>query len=266
MAESKSSAGAVVTTSHSAAVEVLARAQRVAEACGLPFVPRRFAPKEAPSLVVESDGAHLVLGDRVVRSHPGMGLVRVRRLRKGEEHDPLIELGEVRPGDTILDATLGYAQDALVLAEGAGDRGRVLGIESSPLLAALTMAGAQHWPAPGATLMGRVEVRCADFRSVLPTIPDGSYDIVYFDPMFRRPRMAAPDFAVLRDLAELDPLLPGDIEHACRIARRWVLVKDGFPGDDLRRLGLPRVRSRRSAEIMFGRLPGGRLRGTDAPP
>ena len=246
---------AIVTSSNGAVEAVIDRARAVAMRCGLPFVSRKAWDGASAALVVETNGASLTLSDgRVVRSHPGMGLVRVRRLVKGEEHDPIVDLTEARAGDSVLDATFGFGQDALVMAYAAGESGRVIGFEQSPLLAGLAMAGASFWAKPGAEIMSRVEIRHGDSQAFMKGCPDGSFDVVLIDPMFRRPRMAAPDFAALRDLADEALLSAEHLAEARRVARRWVLVKDAWPGKELRRLGIEPLLSRRSAEIAFGRI------------
>lgn len=248
---------AVVTTALSGGPELRARALATAEAVGLPVMRRRSLPDGIAALVVEAEGAHLQLpGDVVVRSHPGMGLVRVRRLVRGEERDPIVDVGELRAGDRVLDATFGYGQDTLVAAYAVGPTGSVLGIEASPLLAGLALAGRAQWPKPAAQIMERVEIRWGDMRETLRNSAPGSFDVVFIDPMFRRPKPAAPDFRALRSLAELSPLTEEDVAMARRIARRWVVVKDGWPGLDLKRLGIPALPFRRSAEIVWGRVPG----------
>jgi hypothetical protein len=228
------------------------RAREVADACGLEFFVRGGSREARFAVVIERLGAHLVLGDRTMISHPGMGLVRVRRLEREAEGDPLVDACELQPGDRILDCTFGFGQDALVLAYAAGPAGRVHGLEASGPLAALSLAGMPSWSDPGAEIVRRITLEHADYRTKLPTIPDKSFDVVLFDPMFRRAQPAAPDFVLLRALAEHSPLDPASFEQAKRIARRTVIVKDGFSGQDLTRLGLLPQASRRRADIVFG--------------
>lgn len=246
-----------VTVSHTAGSAVEARARAIAAACGLRF-EERSGRQHAFAVVLEQAGAHLVVGEHGMRSHPGMGLVRVRRLLRAEERDPLVDAAEIRPGDAILDATFGYGQDALVLAFAAGPSGRVHALEASAPLAALAMAGMPHWAEPGAELARRITLEHADHRTRLATFPDRSFDVVLFDPMFRRAQPAAPDFHLLRALADTTPLEPASFAEAQRLARRCVIVKDGFAGRDLLRLGLLPQASRRRADIVFGvwRVPG----------
>jgi hypothetical protein len=241
----------MMAVSRGADAAVVERARAIAQACGLEY--HRKADRRAPAcIVLECGAAHMVVAGRTVKSHPGLGLVRLRRLRRGEEDDPLPKACDLRPGDTVLDATFGYGTDSLVLAWGVGAAGKVLALEASPVLAALAMAGMAWWPHPAEEVSGRIELRHADYEQVLSQMAPGSVDVVYFDPMFSDPRDAAPDFDVLRTLADARPLTPEALALARRAARRRVVVKDSSSGRGLRRLGIEPLPARRSAEILYG--------------
>lgn len=243
----------VVTTSKKAKSTEIEAAKRVAAACGLPYVRRDDAQHDR-LLIVEKAAARLWLGETSLSSHPGMGLVRVRRLQRQKEPDPLIELAGIREGDRILDATFGFGQDALVLAYAAGETGSVVALERSPLLAALGLAGMPHWSKPGSQIARRIELKWGDSRRYLAEAPDKSFDVVFIDPMFRDPRSAAPDFAALRLLADPTPLDAALLKDAVRVAKRRVVVKDAWPGRELVRLGVEPIHARRKADIIFGVL------------
>jgi hypothetical protein len=157
-------------------------------------------------------------------------------------------------GDAVLDCTLGLGADALVAAAAVGPGGRVLGLEASRLLAAWVAEGLGRLPDPAAR---RVEVRAADHAEALASLPDRSFDVVLFDPMFRHPRAEPPGFDLVRRLADRRPLTPEALARARRVARRWVVVKDGAPGWDLARLGLVPLPSSRGAHRYFARVPAG---------
>jgi hypothetical protein len=75
--------------------------------------------------------------------------------------------------------------------------------------------------------------------------------------MFRKAGAAGPLFdELLRNHADHAPLQPETLHHARRVARRGVLVKDSARGDELVRLGLTPIGTRRSAAIVFGWAPG----------
>jgi hypothetical protein len=58
----------------------------------------------------------------------------------------------------------------------------------------------------------------------------------------------------VRRLADARPLEAAALAAARRVARRWVVVKDGAPGWDLARLGLTPLPSARGAHRYYGRL------------
>lgn len=234
---------------------------------GLPFAARggRALTRVAAAagadalLVLSPSRAVLVVGGRESVWSPGMGLLRARRARarllRGPAdpttHDPFLEASGIREGDAVLDCTLGLGADALVAAVAAGERGRVLGIESSPALAAWTGEGLLRAGDPAAR---RIEVRAADHAEALAALPDRSFDVVVFDPMFRHARAEPAGFDVVRRLADPRPLSRGALDRARRVARRWVVVKDGAPGWDLARLGLAPLPSARGAHRYYARV------------
>ncbi|HUL58772.1 MAG TPA: class I SAM-dependent methyltransferase [Anaeromyxobacteraceae bacterium] len=167
------------------------------------------------------------------------------------EHDPFLEAAGVRPGDAVLDCTLGLGADALVAAAAAGPEGRVVGLEASPALAAWAAEGLARLAAAPAR---RVEVRAGDHAAALAALPDRSFDVVVFDPMFRHARAEPGGFDAVRLLADPRPLAPAALARARRVARRCVVVKDGAPGWDLARLGLTPLPSARGAHRYYARL------------
>ena len=80
-----------------------------------------------------------------------------------------------------------------------------------------------------------------------------SFDVIVFDPMFRHARAEPAGFDLVRRLADPRPLSKESLARARRVARRWVLVKDGAPGWDLARLGLTPLPSARGAHRYHAR-------------
>ena len=209
----------------------------------------------APVLVLGSRRADLHERGRTYRATVGMAFLRVLRLRKGET-DPLVANAALRPGDSVLDATLGLGGDALVCAQVTGSP--VLGLEMNPTIAAFTQAALRRLPRQAREPARLIHVIRADHREWLKRQPTGSFDVVLLDPMFRRTGDAAPLFELLRAHAEHSPLDPQTLREAQRVARRGVLVKDAARGEELERLGLVPRLSRRSASIAFGWAPAWR--------
>jgi hypothetical protein len=235
------------------------RARDAAARHGLPCQERGARPLAAlaaeagvEALLVLGRGAALWIDGRERRWNPGMGTLRARRLLEGERGrptgDPFLAAAGFRPGESVLDCTLGIGADALVAAAAVGRGGRVLGLEASPLLAALVDEGLRLLPHPAAR---RVEVRRAEHGSFLADCPERSFDVVVFDPMFREARAQNPSFDLVRRLGDPRPLSPEALARARRVARRRVLVKDGAPGWDLARLGLVPLPSARGARRLY---------------
>jgi 16S rRNA (guanine1516-N2)-methyltransferase len=245
-----------------------AAARAAADRHALPFSPRgRRALGDAvaaagadAALVLSAGEALLVAGGETHRWSPGMGALRAKRLRsrlagtapEATEHDPFLEAAGLREGDRVLDATLGLGADALVAATAVGPRGRIVGVEASAALAA--------WVAEGLARLGdeaaaRIEVRAGDHAEILAALPDRSFDVIVFDPMFRHARAEPAGFDVVRRLADPRPLSRAALERARRVASRWVIVKDGAPGWDLARLGLVPLPSARGAHRYYARVP-----------
>ncbi len=66
----------------------------------------------------------------------------------------------------------------------------------------------------------------------------GSFDCVFFDPMFDKPALYETGFSAVRRHADRTPLDETFIAEARRVARRWVVVKAAPQSTDLRRLRL----------------------------
>lgn len=251
-----------VTTSPRPDAAQRGRARAAAARHGVPFLERDGRPLAAlaaasgvGALLVLSRGAALWIDGRERRWSPGMGALRARRLLRGERGpptgDPFLAAAAFRPGESVLDCTLGMGADALVAAAAVGEGGRVVGLEASAPLAALVDEGLRGFPHPAAR---RVEVRRADHRDFLAACPARSFDVVIFDPMFREARAQNPSFDLVRRLGDPRPLEPEALRRARRVARRCVVVKDGAPGWDLARLGLVPLPSTRGARRLYARV------------
>jgi 16S rRNA (guanine1516-N2)-methyltransferase len=246
-----------------------ADARAAAERRALPFVDRG---RRGVAEVLEDAGADalLVLSPRASvlcasgeehRWSAGMGALRAKRALaratgSGDNvtRDPFLEAALLAEGDLVLDCTAGLGADALVAATAVGPGGRVVGLESSPALAAWVGEGLLR---SGDAAAARIELRAAEHAEELVRLPERSFDVVVFDPMFRHARAEPAGFDLVRRLADPRPLSREVIERARKVARRWVLVKDGAPGWDLVRLGLEPLPSARGAHRYYARLAAG---------
>jgi len=257
----------VVTTPLHPTPDEVGGALTAAERYALPYAAREGraltrvvagAGAEA-ALVLSRTRAVLVGGGAEHAWAPGMGALRLKRLLDVQAgrptdptaRDPFLDAAELRRGDRVIDCTCGLGADALVAAGAVGPDGRVVALESSRPLAAWTGEGLRRHPEEAAR---RVEVLAADHQVFLAEQPPASADVVVFDPMFRHARAEPGGFDVIRRLSDPRPLSEEALHQARRVARRWVVVKDGAPGWDLTRLGLTPLPSARGAHRYYARV------------
>ena len=252
----------VVTTTHSPSPEVEDSATQLARRVRRPLVARH---RDTIHTLTRREGvlAALVVGPARVRLidqgrgygfHPSMARLRVSALRAGGG-DRLVKVAGLRAGDSVLDCTCGLGADAIVAAHAVGENGIVVTLESSAMLAAMISNGMQHYDDGFAVLvraMRRVTVINAEYEGLLPLLPAGSWDVVYFDPMFVSTIDEAKGLDLVRMLGSGGTPSRDVIAEARRVARRCVVVKDRAPGQLLRALDIPVVS--RTQRIWYGRL------------
>ena len=162
--------------------------------------------------------------------HPNSAAFRLKRLEKGET-DPLIEASGIVEGNTFLDCTLGLASDSIIASYIIGDSGKCLGLEADPTVAFLTKTGLRKFPASTEALesaMQRIEVIHTEAIEFLVNQPDGSWDVVYIDPMFHEPIEESTNFKPLRQAGVHTTLTSEWVDEALRVCRRRVVVKERF--------------------------------------
>jgi 16S rRNA (guanine1516-N2)-methyltransferase len=205
-------------------------------------------------LVLERTGVTLHDAEGSARWSPGLAALRLRAIEKRVQGEALLAVGNLAPGERVLDCTLGLAQDARVAARLVGPTGQVLGLEVSLPLAVFAAEGLRGEPPDARS--AAIEVRHADAQTLLCEVAPGAFDVVLLDPMFSRERKAQPSFSLLRRLASAARLTPATLAAAQRVARRLVLVKAPRYGTELRALGLRPERASRSAPVVWARAEG----------
>lgn len=262
-----------VTTSRNPDKALVSRARSVARELGGRFIPRDDAPL---SELIAAHGAVAVVEDcRVVLHyeggqlffHPGLAQVRVERLAGGGR-DPMVDVMGLQPGDAVLDCTLGLGGDALVASYAVGQAGRVIGLESSEVVAGLTRIGLREYESGLPDLdaaMRRVEVVAQDHLEYLRSCPDRFFDVVYFDPMFRNPVELSHGIDGLRGLANPSPVTPEAVREARRVARRCVVLKERRGSSEFSRLGFVEV-ERRGRRFSYGVIDTSREVDYSKPP
>ncbi|MDI3256309.1 MAG: class I SAM-dependent methyltransferase [Kyrpidia sp.] len=251
-----------MTTAARADEGLRSRAREIARRLELPLAIRRresldelMAARGARFAVVAArEGTFLYFEGKQYRYHPGMAVGRLRQVLRGG-HDPLLKAADIRPGDRVVDATLGFGADAMLLSHAAGPGGRVVGVESRPVIAWLAEEGLRTYVHPAvpelSSAMRRVEVIQSDHLDFFRRLPDRSVDVIYFDPMFGRTVAQSRGIDALRVFGDASPLRPEAVEEAKRVARRRVVMKERRGSDAFARLGFVPV-PKLSGRVQFG--------------
>ncbi len=237
----------LVTTTIDPTTSLIQQAERLADEFGWTSVARDrhslaalMDHHQVSRIVVAGQQGLRVIDeqDQAYFFHPSMAKIRVKRLLAGER-DTMLTAANVRPGDVVIDATMGLASDAIVFAHAVGTTGRVTALESEQLPYLLAREGLQCYTCRMAQLeqaMRSIVPVWADHLDYLRKQPDDSADIVYFDPMFRRSVMSSA-IEPLRELANPHALQPETVTEAIRVARRMVVMKEHNRSGEFERLG-----------------------------
>ncbi len=244
-------------------VSLSARGLELADRLNLPFCPRRKRTwatiqreeRTEAILIVRADRIEYQRGETVFAFHPGLAGIRALALDRGQS-DHMIAAMALREADRVLDCTLGLASDAVVASFVIGERGRVVGIEASPLVAAIVADGLSRYRFPKdpriEAAMRRIQVLPGDHLELLRQMPERSFDVVYFDPMFRHAIEASDGIGPLRSLANHEPLSAAAITEAKRVARRCVVIKERSGSREFTRLEVDRLVGGRYGPISYG--------------
>lgn len=254
----------IVTTIERPDEETIRYAKSIAEELGCAYAPRRRdtirglmrARPDAVDGVLVAGTEDLKFsqpGEPPLFYHPSMAFIRAKRLREGG-YDAMAHAAGAMPGDSVLDCTAGLGSDALVFSFAVGAEGRVTALEASPILHLIVREGMRSYRTELPDIdaaMRRIQHVKAEHLDYLRGLPDKSYDIVYFDPMFTKPVMASASLLPLRAVAEDSPLTEEAVREACRIARNSVVLKEHRDSKEFDRLGFPRARRTANA-VAYG--------------
>tara|TARA_B100000902_G_C27245875_1_gene882572 strand:+ start:730 stop:1551 length:822 start_codon:yes stop_codon:yes gene_type:complete len=200
-------------------------------------------------IVVEEHRLTIQTLQGTLRYHPNTSVIRIINICRGRS-DVLIRLMKLKKGDRLLDCTCGLGSDAITGAHVAGDEGYILALESSAVLSLLVRKGMlsyQHRTHTEITeAMRRVKIKDTCYKTALPELPDKSFDVVYFDPMFKKSIDTANGLQLIRRFANYVAPTAKDIFHAKRIAVRSVLLKDSSNGKLLNQLNFDLAKKSRN--------------------
>lgn len=257
----------VVTTVRDATMELESAGRIIAAELGTIFAKRSGGSIE--SLKAYYDAENIVVITKagpLVYTHAGeyhfhlsMAELRIKNLKNGKPDHMAVAM-DLFPGASVLDCTLGLATDAIVASYCVGISGKVKGLEISPLIAMVSKYGLQNYSSDLPCIneaLRRISVTNADYGAQLALFPDNSFDVVYFDPMFRRPVHESSNMKPIRCLANNGPLTVEALHEAQRVARRRVVIKEKRGSGEFIRLGVDTVVGGKYSSINYGIIQAG---------
>jgi len=252
----------VVTTVQHPSDDINALAEYIGTILNIPFALRAKNSLMAIKIHYQVDNV-IVVGQKgpLVNTpggeyffHLSMAELRIKNLLNGQ-HDHMITAMSLVSGMSVLDCTLGLATDSIVASFVVGSAGTVLGLETSQIVAFIASYGLQHFQSDESYLteaLRRIGVKHAHSYKYLTKLADNSYDVVYFDPMFRHPIYSSSNVKPLRYLADNSPLPKNTLMEACRVARKRVVVKEASKSNEFTRLGITKVYGGKYSSVHYG--------------
>ncbi len=234
----------IITTSQSLTPDLENTALKLSEELNVPYINRN---KKSLTQITNNPFVLVVTRQKLILKtpsgdfffHPNMAQLRIKNLREGKK-DFMVEAAALKKGDSFIDCTLGLGSDALVASYVTGREGEVVGIESIPVIALLTEMGFLQYPWPNERMRitaKHIKVMRMNHLEFLRTLPDRSFDVVYFDPMFRIPISTSKGISPLREICDANPMNFEAIIEAKRIARKRVVLKETRYSPEFERLG-----------------------------
>ncbi|ABO50405.1 conserved hypothetical protein [Desulforamulus reducens MI-1] len=213
-------------------------------------------------LLVSHQKLSLVTNGKEFFFHPGLAKLRIKELQAGKT-DQMIKAMDLQEGDSLLDCTLGLAADALVASYVVGTKGIIVGLEDAAPVAHIIARGLRSYTGEKPELinaMRRIQVVNQHHLHYLRNLPSNTFDVVYFDPMFRVPKVKSSSMAPLRDLANSSPLSIEAVAEAVRVARKRVVMKENRESQEFQRLNFQLIQGGRYSPVAYGVIKGGVLK------
>lgn len=252
----------IVTTGRKSSAQSIEMARQAAEILHCQFIERQ---QESVEKLKEITGAEAVLVAKKQQYilhteqgelffHPSMAHLRVKNLRLGIK-DHLVEAMGLQAGMSVLDCTMGMGADSIVASYVVTDAGRVVSLEVSPVIAFVISYGMKNLTAENYAIheaMRRIEVVNTDYLSYLKKQADKSFDIVYFDPMFRYPIKSSSHLKPLRTVSDHSAVPAEAIIEAKRVARKRVVLKENSRSLEFSRLGFLTIDGGKYSRVAYG--------------
>lgn len=160
--------------------------------------------------------------------HLNMAAIRLDQLNKRHK-DRLLDIIGISQEMTVLDGTLGLGSDTLIFSWQVGNVGKVVALEKSEAIYATMKESFESLIKKKneySFLLERVQIICTSLEEYVKEREENSFDVVYLDPMFDKPRLKSDGIDALRPWAAKEIPSPELIGECLRIAKNRVVIKE----------------------------------------
>lgn len=254
----------IVTTGQKAAAELRERAAGYAAELGYAYIERgklslaklRAAHNVDTIIIARKSGAVLYTASGELFFHLNMAQLRIKNLLTGAG-DHMAAAMQLERGMKVLDCTLGLGTDSVMISYISG--AAVTALESSPVVSLVIREGMKFFAAAEPEIraaLDRITICNADYNEYLKKLPDNSFDIVYIDPMFRRPVNESCHLVPLRSVADGRAVDRAVLDEAKRVAKCRVVIKETNHSGEFSRLGITKLIGGKYSSIAYGVIEG----------
>jgi len=257
----------IITTITKVNTDLIYQAQALAQKFNKKFVTRNNLSLERLKqdnnvdniLIFTKDGlkAHTSQGDLFF--HLNMAQLRILNLNRNQK-DHMVEAMDLKPKMSVLDCTLGLGTDATVASYIVGENGKVVGLESATLIYLITKYGLANFNHDNIAInhsLRRIESFNLHYLDYLKAQGDNSFDIVYFDPMFRKPIQDSANFKPMRAIANMEQLQSKALVEALRVAKKRVVIKETKDSTEFKRLNISQIYGGKYSSVSYGVIDKG---------
>ena len=255
---------AIITTGRKCQDNSIELAKEFAIKLSIPFIERKNLSVNKLAelhnvkyvLVAKKNSLRLVTENEEIFFHPSLAHLRIKNILNGEG-DRLIEAMNLQRGMKVLDCTLGLGTDSIVESFIVGEAGSVTALEINPYLAAVVEHGFKNFVDDTDKVidsMRRIKVVNVEYLDFLKSAADDSFDVIYFDPMFRHSLERSSSLNSIRVVADKRALSIEAIEEARRVAKFRIVLKENAKSLEFERLGFKKICGGKYSPIHYGVL------------